>query len=306
MPYRHRVPRPPLDSFIESIWVYQNDPVPHALERILPTGAAQLIVNLKEDATRLYDADCPQRCVTTSGSVLTGVQSRFQVIDTSEQEYVAGVAFRPGGTVPFTRVPAHETSDADIPLDALWGRSRTAALRGRLLERDSIDAQLDVLEATLLEMWTPPGLHPAVSFALDVFDRAPTTTTMAAVSDTIGLSAKRFIERFKTEVGLTPKRYCRIRRFQRAVALVNRGRHIEWPQVALDCGYFDQAHFINDFRSFAGLTPTAYLSARTASPNHVKFFQSEVDGVLRRSPHGKSNGHISHGDTVSPGGRCRR
>ena len=59
MHYRHRVPRPPLDAFIESIWVYQNDPRPHALERIMPTGAAQLIVNLKEDQTRLYDPDFP-------------------------------------------------------------------------------------------------------------------------------------------------------------------------------------------------------------------------------------------------------
>ena len=176
MHYRHRIPRPPLDSFIESIWVYQNDPRPHALERILPTGAAQLIVNLKEDQTRLYDPDFPQRCVTTSGSVLSGVQSRFQVIDTSEQEYVAGVAFRPGGTVPFMRVPAHETSDADIPLDTLWGRRPTATLRERLLEGGSLDAKLDALEAALQEMWTPPGLHPAVSFALAVFDRAPTTT----------------------------------------------------------------------------------------------------------------------------------
>lgn len=279
MPYRHRVPKPPLDSFIESLWVYQNDPCPHALERILPTGAAQLIVNLKEDETRLYDPNIPERCVTTSGSVLSGVQSSFQVIDTGEQEYVAGVAFKAGGTVPFMRVPAHETSDADIPLDTLWGRRRTATLRERLLEGKSIDAKVDVLEAALLEMWTPPGQHPAVSFALAVFDRAPTTTKIAAVSDTIGLSAKRFIERFKNEVGLTPKRYCRIRRFQRTVALVNGGHHIDWSQVALDCGYFDQAHFINDFRSFSGLTPTGYLSSRTSFQNHVKFLQSDANGV---------------------------
>src|ERR687891_2619319 len=82
MRYRHRVPRPPLNAFIESIWVYQNDPSPHALERILPTGAAQLIINLKEDQTRLYDPASPHRYVATAGSVLSGVQSRFQVIDT--------------------------------------------------------------------------------------------------------------------------------------------------------------------------------------------------------------------------------
>ncbi len=274
MPYRHRVPRPPLDAFIESIWVYRNDPQPHALERILPNGAAQLIVNLKEDETRLYDPECPHRHVATSGSVLSGVRSGFQVIDTSEQEYVAGVAFRPGGTLPFMHAPAHETRDADVPLDALWGRRRAIAFRQRLLESDGIDATVDALEAALREMWCPRTLHSAVNFALAAFDRAPSTTSVAAVTDAIGLSAKRFIERFKSEVGLTPKRYCRVRRFQHAVALSSSGRHVDWTGVAIDCGYFDQAHFIHDFRSFSGITPTDYQSAKTAFPNHVKFLQS--------------------------------
>jgi AraC-like DNA-binding protein len=279
MRYCHRVPSPPLDAFIDSIWVYQNNPGSRALERILPTGAAQLIVNLKEDQTRLYDPESPHQYVATSGSVLSGVQSHFQLIDTSEQEYVAGVAFKPGGTVPFMRIPALEARDADVPLESLWGRRRTAALRERLLESDSIDATLDALEVVLHEMWRPPGLHPAVNFALAAFDRAPLTTSVAAVTDAIGLSAKRFIERFKIEVGLTPKRYCRIRRFQRALALSHRGRHVDWTRVAQDCGYFDQAHFIHDFRCFAGLTPTGYQSARTSFQNHVKFLQSDEDAI---------------------------
>jgi AraC-like DNA-binding protein len=236
-------------------------------------------VNLKEDQTRLYDPDSPHRFIATSGSVLSGVQSHFQVIDTSEQEYVAGVAFKPGGTVPFMRMPAHEASDADVPLESVWSPGRTAALRQRLLESASIDSTLDALEAVLHEIWRPPGLHPAVNFALAAFDRAPLTTSIAAVTDAIGLSAKRFIERFKFEVGLTPKRYCRIRRFQRALALSHRGRHVDWTRVALDCGYFDQAHFIHDFRSFAGLTPTGYQSARTSFQNHVKFLQSDDCGI---------------------------
>jgi len=279
MNFRYRVPRPPLDAFIESIWLYRNEPRPHALERVLPTGAAQLIVNLKEDQTRLYDPALPGRFVVTAGTVLSGVRSRYQVIDTSEQEFVAGVAFRPGGTVPLIRVPAHEMSDADVPLEALWGRSRTAALRERLLESDSLDAALDALETAMREVWTPAVRHPAVTFALSAFERAPLATSITAVTDRIGLSAKRFIERFKSEVGMTPKRYCRVRRFQRAVAHAHQGRDVDWPQVALECGYFDQAHFIHDFRSFAGLTPTGYRSARTAFQNHVKFLQSDDDGI---------------------------
>ena len=279
MQFCHRVPASPLDSFIESIWVYQNDPRPHALERVMPTGTAQLIVNLKEDQTRLYDPESPYRSVSTSGSVLSGVHTRFQVIDTSEQDYVAGVAFKPAGTVPFFRVPAHEASDADVPLESLWGSRRAANLRERLLECRTIEAALDSFEAVLREIWRPPGPHPAVAYAIGAFDRTPSTTNVARVTDTIGLSAKRFIERFKCEVGVTPKRYCRIRRFQRALTLSHHDRRVDWTRVAMDCGYFDQAHFIHDFRSFAGITPTVYKSARTSFQNHVKFLQSATDGI---------------------------
>jgi Domain of unknown function (DUF6597) len=58
MHYRHRVPRPPLDAFISSIWLFRDEPRPRALERVLPTAAAQLIVNLKEDRTRVYGQMC--------------------------------------------------------------------------------------------------------------------------------------------------------------------------------------------------------------------------------------------------------
>jgi AraC-like DNA-binding protein len=276
MMYRHRIPRPPLAAFINSIWLYQGDPRPHALERILPTGAAQLIVNLKEDQTRLYDQS-GNRCETTSGMVLAGVQSRYCVIDTAEQEYVLGVAFKPGGTVPFVTIPTHQIRDAEIPLDVLWGCRRATELREQLLEARDPGAKLDAMEDALAEMWRPPGLHPSVAFALGAFDRQPRATSVTAVTAAIGLSAKRFIERFKTEVGLTPKRYCRILRFQRAVGRAHRGQRVDWTDVALDCGYFDQAHFIHDFRSFAGLTPTGYQAARTEFQNHVKFLQSETD-----------------------------
>jgi AraC-like DNA-binding protein len=273
--FAHRQARPPLDRFVAFVWICRQPAGPHALERVLPTGAAQFIFNLKEDETRVYDAEHGYRCLSTSGSVLSGGHSRFQVIDTSEQEHVAGVAFKPGGTVAFLRVPAHETADCDVPLEALIGPRPTAALREQLLESDTADAALEAIESTLLQLWTAKTIHPAVTFALDAIDRAPDTTSIAAVTDTVGMSAKRFIERFKTEVGMTPKRYCRVRRFQRALASAHGPAGVDWTQVALDCGYFDQAHFIHDFKSFAGVTPTAYQAAQTPFQNHVKILQSD-------------------------------
>lgn len=279
MEFLARVPPPPLDAFVDVIWACRRPPQPHGLERVMPSGASQLIVNLKEDETRLYDPERPERPIATSGSVLSGAHTRYQVIDTSEQEYFAGVAFKPGGAAPFMRMPADQARDTDVPLEAIWGRARTESLRQRLLDCDGLDAMIDVLQAALRESWMRRGLHPAVGYALGVFDRVPGTATVSAVTDRVGLSPKRFIERFKVEVGMTPKRYCRIRRFQRALAETNRSSQVDWASVALDSGYFDQAHFIRDFRAFSGITPSAYEAARTPFHNHVKFIQSSGAGV---------------------------
>jgi AraC-like DNA-binding protein len=124
-------------------------------------------------------------------------------------------------------------------------------------------------------------MHPAIDFTLGAFDRVPTAAKIGAVTNAVGMSAKRFIERFTKEVGLSPTRYCRIRRFQRALVRAHRGEHVDWPQLALDCGYWDQAHFIHEFRLSSGLTPTGYRASRTAFQNHVTFFQSDDPVSLR-------------------------
>jgi AraC-like DNA-binding protein len=106
-----------------------------------------------------------------------------------------------------------------------------------------------------------------VRHALERF-RTP-APPVSDVADEVGLSARRFIELFKDEVGLAPKLFCRVRRFQRAVRLVHGRTDVDWADVALDCGYFDQAHLIHEFREFSGLSPTAYLRVRSSHLNHV-------------------------------------
>src|SRR5262249_55501668 len=136
---------------------------------------------------------------------------------------------------------------------------------------------LDVLEAALLDVWRERTAHPAVLYALSSFRAHPSLTRIQAVTDAVALSPKRFIERFKADVGVTPKRYCRLLRFQRAVTRAHRGVATDWPALALACGYFDQAHLIHEFREFSGLTPTAYDVQKTPFQNHVTFLQSPDD-----------------------------
>jgi AraC-like DNA-binding protein len=269
MLFLSRKPAPPLDAFVEMIWFCENDPRPCALERVLPHGYAQLIVNLKEDRTRQYFLDPSIRCETTSGTILGGLGTAYTIIDTAEQECVAGVVFKPGGTRAFFRTPAHEIAGNDVSLDLLIG---SHSLRERCLEALTPPDKIAALEGALREMMIPAAIPPAVDFAISAM--ANGGASVGDVVSCIGLSAKRFIEQFKASVGMTPKQYCRILRFQRTLSLFEKGRFVNWTSIAADCDYFDQAHFIHDFRSFAGISPTEYQANRSAFRNHVKFLQS--------------------------------
>lgn len=274
MIYLSRRPAPPLDAAIAALWYFRSAPRPFSLERVLPRGAAQLVINLAQDQTRTYDADRGGACLTAPGAVLTGPGTRFQIIDTDEQEHVVGVSFRPGGTRPFFPLPAHELTGPDVPLDCLWSAADVARLRDQLLAAASPDAALDALHAALVAAWRELPLHRAVGPALAVFHRARGAMRVGDVADLVGLSVRRFIEAFENDIGLTPKQYCRVRRFQQAVAAAHAAGRVDWAGVALACGYFDQAHFIRDFRAFSGLTPVAYRDGKTVFQNHVTFVQS--------------------------------
>jgi AraC-like DNA-binding protein len=241
---------------------------------VLPSGAAQLIVNLAEDQTRVYEST-PRGlvCRTTCGSVLSGLDTRFTVIDTAEQEHVAGVVFRPGGTLAFLAMPASELSGLDATLESVCDAASARRLRERLLASPNPDVALGVLESWLNETYRNRSCHPAVAFAVSEFHAQPSLARIEAVKDVLSLSPKRFIERFKAEIGVTPKRYCRLLRFQQAVAKTHCAKEVDWAELALSCGYFDQAHFIHEFREFSGLTPSGYRSNITAFQNHVTFLQ---------------------------------
>lgn len=269
MAYRTYIPRPPLSDFVDLFWSHEGYNPPPAQERVVPTGTMQLIVNLREGGLRVYDRQDHRRFQSLGGSMISGAHSRFVVIDTASQASTVGVHFKAGGAHPFLGVSAGELRDADAPLDALWG-TKAAELRDRLLEAATPESRFQVLERALLaQVARPLEHHPAVAFALEEFQSAPRTKAVKEVSERTGLSQRRFIQLFSEEVGLTPKLFCRIRRFQEVIRLIGSGPRTEWAEVALRCGYFDQAHFVHDFRAFSGTTPTNYLARRGEHPNHV-------------------------------------
>lgn len=276
---RSYIPPPPLGAFIRCFWYSKNAPMPsaagagvvrtHTRERLLPNGEASIVFNLRNDEMRLYDADDPQRFESCGLAGLTGARTRAIAIDTIAEECVVGIQFQPGGTFPFFRMPAGELANRSVVLEDLW-RGAPAEMRERLLEAESVDAMFAMLERALMaQLVRPLELHPAIAFARMKICRAPQVATVSGVTEQIGLSQRRLIELFREQMGLTPKAFCRVRRFQRVLESVHRRKHVDWAEVALDGGYYDQAHLIHDFQRFSGLTPAAYLASATEHLNHV-------------------------------------
>lgn len=259
MLFRSYEPIPPVSGFVESLWLYNGFESPQLKERILPSGTFELVFNLRDDELRIYKALQPDRCQRFSGAIIAGPYERFFSTDTAEEASVMGVHFRPGGAFPFLGLSADELVDTHVDLETIWGPG-ASEIRERLSATTSVVCRFELLQNWLLSrMVGPLEHHPAVSLALGGLYLDNSGAVVRKLARDAGLSDRRFIDVFRLEVGLTPKLFSRIQRFQRVLARVHNIPAPDWAQLALDHGYFDQSHMIRDFHAFSGFSPADYL-----------------------------------------------
>jgi AraC-like DNA-binding protein len=258
MCYLTYAPGPPIDEFVDYFWLFEGGQTARK-ERIVPSGTIELVINLRDDEVRIHDREQPEKHRRFSGAVLSGTYSSIFVVDAMQHESMLGVHFKPGGAFPFLGALASELSDAHANLTDLWGRP-ALELRERLCTVSSHRERFQVMEEVLTcRLRRSRKGHPAVPIALHMLGPAGTGALIRDVAREVGMCQRRFRPVFAAQVGLPPKLFCRILRFQRARTLVDQSQKLDWAQLASTCGYFDQSHLINDFQEFSGLSPTEYL-----------------------------------------------
>jgi AraC-like DNA-binding protein len=251
-------PALPLSEFVDSFWLIAGGQRPRK-ERILPAATAELVINLRDDEVRIHNPAQPERYKRLSGAVMSGTYSNAFICDAMQHESILGVHFKPGGAFPFLGALASELTNAHADLADLWGRP-ALELRNRLCEVITPQERFRLVEEALTgRLRRPAKRHCAVPIALNMFGQAGTGASIRDAAREAGLSQRRFIQVFRAQVGLTPKLFCRLLRFQRARTLALQIETLNWAQLASTCGYFDQSHLINDFQEFSGLSPAEYL-----------------------------------------------
>ena len=224
----------------------------------MPDGTAGMFIVL-DKATRSHSDDL---------AVIVGPRSSSSLIGGSETGTMIGVQFTSRGAGPFVSVPLSELANTHVPLRYVVDPA-AAVLRERLLARGSAELRLDVVEQWLMQRFVRRSSgDAAIAWAVRAIEQQP-QVRIRDLAHRVGRSWRWFVERFSLEVGLTPKVYSRLCRFQNALQRLHSDRELDLADVAVSLGYFDQAHFAHEFRAIAGITPTAYRAARTPHHNHV-------------------------------------
>ena len=249
MPYAESSPSAGLAQWVECYWSITATDAPPGVDRILPDGCADIIVDLGSNPH----------------AFVVGAMSTALLTPRAGRVAMFGIRFRPGAAFPFLGIPLREITDQRVALDAVWGKRAEplidAVIRG---------AQLD----HLLRVPRVAAEDTIVPRAVSLFRQARGGVTVRDVAAALGLGERRLNRAFDRCVGLSPKGFARVMRFREVYQQIQRGETLPWTRLAGDAGYSDQPHLIREFQALAGLTPAQYLAERQA----VRFVQYPEKG----------------------------
>lgn len=231
-------PRGPLRGYVDRIRIGRDHFASPVVEHVLPDGAVHLFFELGKSMT----------------AVVMGATTSPTEIRLAGRLEQVGVQLRPGGLSALIGVPASELNGRIVPLQDLWGAHACDVLER--LATAPLEARADVIAEVLVErLAASAAADRRAAEGVRRIVGSHGKTTIRDLADGLGVGERRLEQIFRREVGLSPKALCRVTRFRAAVDHVFESPSCSWAEVAHACGFYDQAHLVNEFRAMAGVAP---------------------------------------------------
>lgn len=261
-------PRPPLSEFVELFTFYSDFFPDHRIERLLPEGVVEMVVDLTEDAKFIYDNQSLAELQTCRKAWISGMRSSFISISALPGSSMFVVRFKPGMARPFLQMPVDELENRVVDAECIV--PGIGMVREEMIAARSPEAKCRIMQSHLMKRCgDAQPIHSVVLHALNRMNAVASGIAIGEVVGECGYSHKHFIKLFKSEVGTSPKSFLRIMKFQQAIQALECRKNVDWAQLAHECGYYDQAHFINEFRAFCGFSPGDYLKEKGDFVNYI-------------------------------------
>jgi AraC-like DNA-binding protein len=247
----HPVVRPLVTRYIG----YAQDGVTLTVHRGLPSRHVTLVISLERPIEMTGLGTSARR-----QGLVGGLHTEPVLIRQDRVQSGIHVELDPLGVRALLGIPAAELSGCVVGLDEL-GLSELAVLPERLAETPSWQERFAILDQVLAaraaDAVAPP---PEVGEAWRRLRGTDGQVRVSGLAEEIGWSRRHFTERFRDEIGLAPKQAARVLRFERAARLLRRGGRIDLAGLAAECGYYDQAHLSNEWRTLAGCSPGTWIA----------------------------------------------
>ena len=267
MRYSEIKPSLPLRRFVECFWALEggasgasegDGSAAAPPERILPDGCVELILNFGERFLQHVDG----KPVVQPRNFVVGQMTGPVLISPSGAVELLGIRFQPGGTRPFFSVPVHEITDTVVDL-ASFSPAFARDLVNVCTQHRTLAARVAAADEFLCERRVKSEYDlQLIKLATSIIDRRG-LVSVDHLASSAGVSSRQLERRFQREVGIGPKLLARIVRFQQVFRAVEQCDSA-WATVAVECGYYDQAHLIRDFNQFAQQTPAVLFASQTS------------------------------------------
>jgi len=269
MVYEIYIPKPPLAQFITHFNYYKGVSPAHKIDRFLPNGNIEIVIDLTGSPKFIYDNLTLQEKQACNRIWISGIRSKYITIPSALNSEMFVINFRKGMVYPFLQQPLYEITDTVIDGDLILHKV-FMKIRSALLEATSIPSMFEIAEQKILGTFSNSlKINPFIEFAVNKIACEPHAASIKKIADKTGYSPRHFIKIFRDHVGVNPKSFMRILRFQKAIEEIERNKTFNWINLAVECGYYDQSHFIADFRNFSGFTPIEYINRKNDTLNYV-------------------------------------
>lgn len=255
----HHLPQGSLAAHAD-VMIYFKDFVPdHSIERVVPTGHVFLIFELDGYTRHTYDNDTLQPNADYTKVWISGMHKNYISISAHEQSSMFVVQFKPSGAYPYFRQPLESITEQVVPAENVLGKE-VLQLRDDLVAGADATAKFSLAEKWLNERYNADHEPPSELKQVITQLQEQPVSNLNHILDTYPKTQKQLIGSFKKYVGLTPKYYQRILRFNELLQKMQQKEKVSWTDIAYSCGYSDQSHFIKEFRHFSGFNPEEFIS----------------------------------------------